>query len=68
MATHSSVLAWKIPWSEEPGPGVTESDTTEHAGWIADPAHSASGLAVYAVCTVCGTQGRPGVGRVWKKT
>ena len=19
MATHSSVLAWKIPWSEEPG-------------------------------------------------
>ena len=19
MATHSSILAWKIPWSEEPG-------------------------------------------------
>ena len=27
MATHSSVLAWKIPWTEEPG--VPESDTTE---------------------------------------
>ena len=62
MATHSSMLAWKIPWAEEPGPGVTELDMTEHVDCIADPAHSASGLAVYAVCTVCGAQGRPGVG------
>ena len=22
MATHSSVLAWKIPWTEEPGVAV----------------------------------------------
>ena len=33
MVTHSSVLAWKIPWTEEPGGlqsmGHTESDTTE---------------------------------------
>ena len=33
MAPHSSVLAWKIPWTEEPGGlpsmGRTESDTTE---------------------------------------
>ena len=32
MATHSSVLAWEIPWTEEPGRvvhGVTkELDTT----------------------------------------
>ena len=30
MATHSSTLAWKIPWMEEPGaavPGVTKSWT-----------------------------------------
>ena len=32
MATHSSVLAWKIPWTEEPGGlyivhGVTKSQT-----------------------------------------
>ena len=27
MATHTSILAWKIPWTEEPG--VTELDTTE---------------------------------------
>ena len=33
MATHSSTLAWKIPWTEEPGSlqsmGHKESDTTE---------------------------------------
>ena len=33
MATHCSVLAWKIPWTEEPGCcspwGLEESDTTE---------------------------------------
>ena len=27
MATHSSILAWKIPWMEEPG--RLQSDTTE---------------------------------------
>ena len=33
MATHSNILAWKIPWTEEPGysPWVCkESGTTEH--------------------------------------
>ena len=34
MATHSSILAWKIPWMEEPGglyspKGRKESDMTE---------------------------------------
>ena len=34
MATHSSILPWKIPWTEEPGRlyspwGCKESDTTE---------------------------------------
>ena len=33
MATHSSVLAWRIPWTEEPGGlqsmGLLESDMTE---------------------------------------
>ena len=36
MATHSSILAWRIPWTEEPG-GLQsmshkESDTTERLG------------------------------------
>ena len=33
MATHSSILAWRIPWTEEPGGlqfmGSKESDETE---------------------------------------
>ena len=33
MATHSSILAWRIPWTEEPGRlqsmGSQELDTTE---------------------------------------
>ena len=28
LATHSSILVWRIPWTEEPG-GGKESDTTE---------------------------------------
>jgi len=32
MTTHSSILAWRIPWTEEPGGlqsmGSQESDTT----------------------------------------
>ena len=29
MAPHSSTLAWKIPWTEEPGRLRQESDATE---------------------------------------
>ena len=33
MASHSSILSWRIPWTEEPGGlhpcGHKESDTTE---------------------------------------
>ena len=29
MATHSSILAWRVPWTEEPGMGCKELDTTE---------------------------------------
>ena len=32
MVTHSSILAWGIPWTEEPGGlqgGLKESDLTE---------------------------------------
>ena len=35
MATHSSILAWRIPWTEEPGGlpsmGSQKSDKAEHA-------------------------------------
>ena len=33
MATHSSILAWRIPWTDEPGGlesmGVIDSQTSE---------------------------------------
>ena len=38
MATHSIILAWEIPWTEEPGKlqsmGWQESDTTENSNHI----------------------------------
>ena len=40
MATHSSILAWKIPWTEEPGRlhspwvGCKELDTTERLHFL----------------------------------
>ena len=39
MATHSSILAWKTPWTEEPGRlpcpwGRKESDMTERLSFL----------------------------------
>ena len=31
MATHSSILAWRIPWTEEPG-GVLQSMGSQRVG------------------------------------
>ena len=55
MATHSSLLAWKIPWTEDPlglQPmggiqfiGCKESDTTEHAHMPLYPTLSSVSLA-----------------------
>ena len=37
MTTHSSILSWRIPWTEEPGGpprGHRESDITEHILYV----------------------------------
>ena len=39
MTTHSSVLAWKIPWTEEPG-GLTVHGVTESWAWLSVRAHT----------------------------
>ena len=43
MATHSSILAWRIPWTEEPGQatvhGVLQARTLE---WVAMPSSRGS--------------------------
>ena len=38
MAIHSSTIAWRIPWTEEPGrlQGCKESDTTERLRSVKD--------------------------------
>ena len=41
MTTHSSILAWRIPWTEEPGglqsTGRKESDTTKRLHLTSPP-------------------------------
>ena len=36
MATHSNILSWRIPWTEQPGGlwGPKESDTTERLHFL----------------------------------
>ena len=36
MATHSSILAWRIPWTEEPGRLQSMGSQTVGHGWVAD--------------------------------
>ena len=58
MATHSSILAWKFPWTEDPGRlyspwGCKESDMTEwlthkHIFWSL---HSCFGLVFLDLMT-----------------
>ena len=44
MATHSSVFAWRIPWTEEPGGlrpwGCEELDTTEQLALLGPDTHA----------------------------
>ena len=54
-ASHSSILAWRIPWSEEPGGlqsvGLQESDATVHAyAW----SFLSWGVAVVVLKSTCG--------------
>ena len=35
MATHSSILVWEIPWTEEPG-GATAHRVTKSKTWLSD--------------------------------
>ena len=50
MAAHSSILAWRVPWTEEPGGlqsmGLKESDTTEQLTlWTFNKKHISTSLA-----------------------
>ena len=59
VAPHSSILAWKIPWREEPGKlqsmGCTELDTTErlHFHFLGDIANIAGLLILNRILKMC---------------
>ena len=40
MATHSSIFAWRIPWTEEPG-GL-QSRVLQSQKWLSNKMHTAS--------------------------
>ena len=42
MATHSSILAWKIPWTEKPGRLQTVRSQSPAAECLGAPSFSAS--------------------------
>ena len=54
MATHSSPLAWRIPWTEEPG-GL-QSTGSQRVGhdWVTSLTHSASVVSAFAIGKVHG--------------
>ena len=70
MAACSSILAWEIPWSEEPGGlspwGLKQSDMTEHTpqrmrkAWPAQPVSSFLVRHWWVPSTDCICQGRGG--------
>ena len=46
MATHSSMLAWRIPWTEEPG-GLRSIGSQRHRHNRSDLAHTCPALKEY---------------------
>ena len=61
MAIHSSILAWRIPWTKEPG-GLLSigSDMTEvtehtHTRWLSEPGTGDMFPAIAALLTLKGT-------------
>ena len=40
MATHSSILAWRIPWREEPGRVQSIGSPEVRYDWAAEHTHS----------------------------
>ena len=47
MATHSSILAWRIPWTEEPG-GL-QSTGSQSRTWLSNFTHSLSTYPLYCL-------------------
>ena len=54
MATHSSILAWRIPWMEEPG--RLQSKGRKESTWLSDFTHSLTENAQNCQRICCSSQ------------
>ena len=51
MATHSSILAWKIPWTEEPGSLSSMGSQRGGHDWVAGAEkHTVADTAANIIC------------------
>ena len=50
MATHSSILAWRIPWTEEPG-GLTVHGVPKSQTWLSDLARMHTPITKFQIWT-----------------
>ena len=62
VAAHSSTLAWKVPWTEEPGGlqsmGPEQSDTTERLHFRFSRSRIGEGMAAHCSVPAWRVQGR----------
>ena len=50
MATHSSVLAWRILWTEEPGGLLAVHGVAQSRTWLSDLAAAAAVAFLLSAC------------------
>ena len=66
MATHSSIFAWRVPWTEEPAGlqsmGCKESDTTEQLTQVCRLGRQLSWVMSVQVCPMCDSSSDLGLG------
>ena len=58
MATHSSILAWRIPWTEEPG-GL-QSMGLQNCTWLSTHTHTVHTYVYIPICMHICVYGFPG--------
>ena len=51
MATHSSILAWEIPWTEEPGGLQSMGSERVRGNWVTEHTHSWFTVESYCLVT-----------------
>ena len=52
MATHSSILSWRIPWTEEPGGLQSTGLQRVRLDWITEHTHAAGCVLEFELCSL----------------